>query len=187
MDAGCPLAAGVRSSNEICPLGQNMQTNGNRRSAIVWPNRRFQNGQNVTGAYALSFARPLARRLFKIRRPALVAIRARNPWRFLRTRLDGWNVRFIACSPVLGQILIGDSKPVNNSELPFRAGRHLCQRACRDETATIATIYPRQMFQSSRTKHAKLKHPHGFASMGRDVGIAKTRFRPSNLQQTTHP
>jgi len=62
-------------------------------------------------AYALSFARPFARRAFRILRPALVAMRARNPWRFLRTRFDGWNVRFIACSPSHGQIRTGDSKP----------------------------------------------------------------------------
>ena len=62
------------------------------------------NLSNQKSAYALSFDRPLARRLFRIRRPAFVAIRARNPWRFLRTRLDGWNVRFIACPPVGGQI-----------------------------------------------------------------------------------
>gem|GEM_PF-4748688 len=61
------------------------------------------NRSKRANAYALSFARPLARRLFRILRPALVAIRARNPWRFLRTRFDGWNVRFIAFSPVRGQ------------------------------------------------------------------------------------
>ena len=42
--------------------------------------------------------RPLARRRFRILRPFLVAMRARNPWRFLRTRFDGWNVRFIVSS-----------------------------------------------------------------------------------------
>ena len=51
--------------------------------------------KTVSGAYALNFARPFARRLLRILRPALVAMRARNPWRFLRTRLEGWNVRFI--------------------------------------------------------------------------------------------
>ena len=79
-------------------------------------------------AYALSFERPLARRLFKILRPALLAIRARKPWRFLRTRLDGWNVRFIACSPVFGQTHM-DSKPVYISDLSFKVALMRCQRA----------------------------------------------------------
>jgi hypothetical protein len=52
------------------------------------------------GAYALNDFRPRARRAFKILRPAFVAMRARKPWRRLRTRFDGWNVRFIAKSPV---------------------------------------------------------------------------------------
>ncbi len=43
---------------------------------------------------ALSDLRPRARRAFRILRPALVAIRARKPWRRLRTRFEGWNVRF---------------------------------------------------------------------------------------------
>lgn len=47
-------------------------------------------------AYGESCARPLARRRFKTRRPALVAIRARNPWVLARLILLGWNVRFIA-------------------------------------------------------------------------------------------
>lgn len=42
---------------------------------------------------ALSFFLPRRRRAFKILRPALVAIRARNPWRLLRTVFDGWKVR----------------------------------------------------------------------------------------------
>ena len=155
---------------------------------MIWPNRRFQIGQNVTGAYALSFARPLARRLLRIRRPAFVAIRARNPWRFLRTRLDGWNVRFIACPPVNGQILRRrDSKPNYNSDPSFRAGSAPCQRRQGGETATFPTFPPRQMFQSSQTKPAKLKQEGAFASMGRDVGITAVRFRPSKLQLNGHP
>ena len=46
------------------------------------------------GDQALSDFRPRARRAFRILRPALVAIRARKPWRCLRTRFEGWNVRF---------------------------------------------------------------------------------------------
>jgi hypothetical protein len=40
-------------------------------------------------------ARPLARRALRTRRPPLVAMRARNPWRRLRLILLGWNVLFI--------------------------------------------------------------------------------------------
>ena len=40
-------------------------------------------------AQALSDLRPRARRAFKILRPALVAMRARNPCRRLRTKLEG--------------------------------------------------------------------------------------------------
>lgn len=36
-----------------------------------------------------------------ILRPALVAMRERNPWRRLRTRFEGWNVRFIAAFSVI--------------------------------------------------------------------------------------
>ena len=38
------------------------------------------------------------------------------------------------------------------------------------------------MFQSSRPKHAKLKHDGSFASMGCDVGIAMAGLSPSKLQ-----
>jgi hypothetical protein len=41
-----------------------------------------------------SLARPLARRALRIARPARVDIRCRNPWRFARRRLFGWNGRF---------------------------------------------------------------------------------------------
>jgi len=43
--------------------------------------------------------RPRARRALSTLRPFLVAMRARKPWRALRTRLDGWKVRFIAAVP----------------------------------------------------------------------------------------
>ena len=46
--------------------------------------------------YGASCARPFARRRFRTRRPAFVAIRARNPWVRARLSLLGWNVRFIA-------------------------------------------------------------------------------------------
>lgn len=43
---------------------------------------------------AVSFARPLLRRLLTIARPARVRIRRRNPCTRERRRLLGWNVRF---------------------------------------------------------------------------------------------
>jgi len=48
----------------------------------------------VGGHYGASRALPLARRRFRIRRPALDFIRARKPCFFLRLRLCGWKVRF---------------------------------------------------------------------------------------------
>ena len=48
--------------------------------------------------------RPRARRRASTRRPPLVAIRARNPWRRLRTRLLGWKVRFTSPTPLPNQI-----------------------------------------------------------------------------------
>jgi hypothetical protein len=54
---------------------------------------------HLQSAYALNDFRPRARRAFRILRPAFVDIRERKPWRRLRTRFDGWNVRFIAVSP----------------------------------------------------------------------------------------
>lgn len=44
-------------------------------------------------------ARPLARRLATVRRPALVAMRAMNPCLRSRGRRFGWNVRFITRHP----------------------------------------------------------------------------------------
>ena len=43
-------------------------------------------------AYGQRRARPLARRAFRILRPFLVAMRARNPWVRLRFLTLGWNV-----------------------------------------------------------------------------------------------
>ena len=55
--------------------------------------------------YGVSRARPLARRRFRIRRPALVAMRARNPWVRARLILLGWYVRFMTFPgiPVWGE------------------------------------------------------------------------------------
>src|SRR3954465_6456301 len=49
-------------------------------------------------AQADSVLRPRARRAASTLRPPTVAVRARKPWRRLRTRLLGWKVRFIAHS-----------------------------------------------------------------------------------------
>ena len=45
--------------------------------------------------YADSFLRPRRRRLRRTLRPPVVALRAKKPWRRARTRLLGWNVRFM--------------------------------------------------------------------------------------------
>lgn len=50
---------------------------------------------SVRNCQALRTLRPFARRRRMMRRPALVAIRALNPCLRFRTRLLGWNVRFI--------------------------------------------------------------------------------------------
>ena len=57
--------------------------------------------------YGVSLARPLARRRFSTRRPALVAMRARKPWVRARLILLGWNVRFITWYLVKKQALLG--------------------------------------------------------------------------------
>ena len=49
--------------------------------------------------YGARRARPFARRCFKTRRPALVAMRARKPWVRARLILLGWKVRFICLLP----------------------------------------------------------------------------------------
>jgi hypothetical protein len=46
----------------------------------------------------VSRLRPLRRREARTARPALVLIRTRNPWVFLRRRLFGWYVLFIDSS-----------------------------------------------------------------------------------------
>ena len=55
---------------------------------------RRRDGRRV--CYGVSRARPLARRRFRTRRPALVAIRARKPCVRARLILLGWYVRFMA-------------------------------------------------------------------------------------------
>lgn len=61
-------------------------------------------------AQAESFLRPRARRALSTLRPPTVALRARKPWRRLRTRLLGWNVRFV-------DILTSNTK--NNAARPW--------------------------------------------------------------------
>src|SRR6516225_10979799 len=48
--------------------------------------------------------RPFARRAARTRRPAAVAIRARKPWRRLRTSLLGWYVRFTIAIPITASL-----------------------------------------------------------------------------------
>ena len=52
--------------------------------------------KRIFKTHALSLFLPLARRRLITLRPPGVAIRARNPCFFLRRRLLGWKVRFIA-------------------------------------------------------------------------------------------
>jgi len=52
---------------------------------------------------ALSFLRPFARRARMIRRPPTVDMRARKPWRLLRTSRLGWYVLFKAQFLVIGK------------------------------------------------------------------------------------
>ena len=82
MRYGPPLSCGAE---EISPFFQGFNGDCDR-----W---LFHHGTQA--GQALSFDRPFARRAFRIRRPAFVAMRDRNPWRRLRTRFDGWKVRFI--------------------------------------------------------------------------------------------
>jgi hypothetical protein len=65
-------------------------------------NRKLERGLAVvvvTGAYGVSRARPFARRRFRTRRPAFVAMRARKPWVRARLIVLGWNVRFMGLLP----------------------------------------------------------------------------------------
>ena len=62
--------------------------------------------------YGVSCARPLARRRLSTRRPAFVAMRARNPWVLARFKLPGWNVRFIVFDLCL-------KTPASSSERKF--------------------------------------------------------------------
>ncbi len=62
--------------------------------------------------YGVNRTRPLARRCLRIRRPALVAIRARNPCVRARFNLLGWYVRFICLIPesMTGELQTGQTK-----------------------------------------------------------------------------
>ena len=66
------------------------------RACLETSDRRHR---NVPPAYADRRLRPLARRRASTFRPPLVAMRARKPWRFLRTSREGWKVRFKGASP----------------------------------------------------------------------------------------
>ena len=73
--------------------------------------------------YGVSCARPFARRRFRTRRPALVAIRARKPWVRARFKLLGWNVRFMALNLLYRRALIPDRKKAGKST----RGLNYCQ------------------------------------------------------------
>jgi hypothetical protein len=67
----------------------------------------------ATATYALSLARPLARRALSTRRPPAVAIRARKPCFLARRRLFGWNVRFTGKPPkdIPGELRRAEQNP----------------------------------------------------------------------------
>ena len=64
------------------PPASRARLRSRRRTGVSCPDSQFL-------AQALSDLRPRARRAFRILRPAFVAIRARKPWRRLRTRFEG--------------------------------------------------------------------------------------------------
>src|SRR6185312_17092189 len=68
---------------ELRPLAQPAESLGVRR------------GRHAARPQAERDLRPTLRRKFRILRPSLVAMRARKPWRRVRTILLGWYVRFI--------------------------------------------------------------------------------------------
>jgi hypothetical protein len=67
----------------------------------------------ATATYALSLARPLARRALSTRRPPAVAMRARKPCFLARRRLFGWNVRFTGKPPkdIPGELRRAEQNP----------------------------------------------------------------------------
>ncbi len=77
--------------------------------------------------YALSVLRPRSRRAFRTLRPAFVAILARKPWRRLRTRLDGWKVRFIAQILRFLRSRIFKMYDVKSNQCGYNTKRLLCQ------------------------------------------------------------
>lgn len=71
------------------------------------------------GGQADRRARPLARRALITRRPPLVAMRARKPWRRLRLILLGWNVLFI--TPLRGVLVQnGQTVPALRGDIMVR-------------------------------------------------------------------
>ncbi len=70
--------------------------------------------------YGASCARRFARRRFRIRRPALVAMRALKPCVRARLIRLGWNVRFICLNP--------EGTATLRSQLKKKAGKRTRQR-----------------------------------------------------------
>ena len=75
------------------PSGARRYSGSEEPFEIVRARQRLEGHSQREGFYAESRARPLSRRLFKIKRPAFVRIRARKPCLRLRRRLFGWYVR----------------------------------------------------------------------------------------------
>jgi len=79
------VTATRRSLTRPIPRSRNVELFPVLYSAFRNPQSAFSHRSSET----VSLWRPLARRRFKISRPALVAIRFLNPWSFLRFRFDG--------------------------------------------------------------------------------------------------
>src|SRR5262245_45886005 len=82
------VLAAARVDRLELPRAPQGRPHGRTSTAPEWSRARRDQGQRLL--------RPRARRRLSTRRPPLVAIRARNPWRRLRRKLLGWYVRFIA-------------------------------------------------------------------------------------------
>ena len=132
-----PGAIAPGGPQELAPLGQAPQRGLGRGMAVMQAAR----------LRPTSFLRPAARRRLRILRPFLVAMRARKPWRRVRTSLLGWNVRFIT-SDHAGRgsslfWLAQDDAPADGSHtVPRQVGRayrELRHSSQRDRAAAAAS------------------------------------------------
>lgn len=79
--------------------------------------------------YAERRLRPLARRALRTARPARVRMRRRKPWRRLRRRTLGWNVRFMEESRRREDASAGKvTNPHHQCQRWYRSGRRTARR-----------------------------------------------------------